>query len=124
MNNHYYNAVLCACILALAGNSVKAQEAQILTPPAPDTPRINGPGVFGVRPGSPFLYAIPATGKRPMAFRVAGLPTGLKLPTQDGGSRFAVRDLWRQKDIGVFQGNFETKVPPHGVVLVRLIPAK
>jgi len=27
-----------------------------LTPPAPATPRINGPSVFGVRPGSPFVY--------------------------------------------------------------------
>jgi len=48
-----------------------------LTPPAPDTPRINGPSVFGVRPGSPFFYAIPATGVRPMSFSVEGLPKGL-----------------------------------------------
>jgi len=31
-----------------------------------------------------------------------------------------VRDLWRQKDLGTFQKNFEAKIPPHGVVLVRL----
>jgi len=31
-----------------------------------------------------------------------------------------VRDLWRQKDIGQFTGQFEAKVAPHGVVLVRL----
>ena len=41
----------------------------ILTPPPPATPRINGPGVFGVRPDAPFLYTIPATGDRPMEFR-------------------------------------------------------
>ena len=35
----------------------------ILTPPAPATPRINGANVFGVRPGSPFLFTIPATGE-------------------------------------------------------------
>ena len=35
-----------------------------------------------------------------------------------------VRDLWRQKDLGVFDGKFEAKVPSHGVVLVRLWPAK
>lgn len=40
----------------------------ILTPPAPATPRINGPKIFGVRPGSPFQYSIPATGDRPMKF--------------------------------------------------------
>ena len=38
----------------------------ILTPKAPDTPRINGAMIFGIRPGSPFLYTIPATGIRPM----------------------------------------------------------
>ena len=42
--------------------------AEILTPPAPATPRINGAKIFGVRPGSPFLFTIPATGDRPMKF--------------------------------------------------------
>lgn len=31
-----------------------------------------------------------------------------------------VRDLWRQKDIGVFTVRFSATVPPHGVVLVKL----
>ncbi len=30
-----------------------------------------------------------------------------------------VRDLWRQKDLGVFE-TFETRVPPHGVTLVKV----
>ena len=34
--------------------------------------------------------------------------------------KYRVRDLWRQKDIGVFRDSFETEVPEHGVVLVRL----
>ena len=34
-----------------------------------------------------------------------------------------VRDLWRQKDLGVFNGGFATQVPRHGVVLIRLWPA-
>ena len=46
------------------------------------------------------------------------------LPTKDGGSKFTVRDLWRQKDLGLYQGKFETKVAPHGVVLIRLIPTR
>jgi hypothetical protein len=29
-----------------------------------------------------------------------------------------VRDLWRQKDLGVFEGDFATRVPRHGVVLI------
>ena len=35
-----------------------------------------------------------------------------------------VRDLWRQKDLGVFDGKYEATVPSHGVVLIRLWPAK
>jgi alpha-galactosidase len=56
----------------------------ILTPPAPATPRINGADVFGVRPGSPFLFTIPATGERPMTFSAADLPRGLKLDSRSG----------------------------------------
>jgi alpha-galactosidase len=55
-----------------------------LTPPAPPSPRINGPRVYGVRPGSPFLYRIPATGVRPMTFRADNLPSGLTLDSQTG----------------------------------------
>jgi alpha-galactosidase len=33
-----------------------------------------------------------------------------------------VRDLWRQKDLGTFDGEFSTAVAPHGVVLVRISP--
>jgi alpha-galactosidase len=35
-----------------------------------------------------------------------------------------VRDLWRQKDLGAFAGQFEAKVSRHGVVLVNVRPAK
>jgi len=36
--------------------------------------------------------------------------------------RQRARDLWRQKDLGTFSDAFESKVPRHGVVLVRLWP--
>jgi alpha-galactosidase len=57
---------------------------QILTPPTPPTPAIHGPKIFGVHPGSPFLYSIPATGDRPMTFAATHLPTGLKLDKTTG----------------------------------------
>ena len=57
---------------------------KILTPKPGPEPRINGPGVFGVRPGHPFLYRIPATGERPMAFDVEGLPAGLMIDAATG----------------------------------------
>ena len=31
-----------------------------------------------------------------------------------------VRDLWRQQDLGRYEGEFKASVPRHGVVLVRL----
>ncbi len=55
---------------------VRDEAAVILTPAAPATPRINGARVFGVRPGNPFLFQIPATGDRPMTFAATGLPSG------------------------------------------------
>jgi len=56
----------------------------ILTPKASGSPKIKGPKVFGVRPGSPFLYTIPATGQQPMEFSVEGLPSGLSVDKQKG----------------------------------------
>jgi len=35
-----------------------------------------------------------------------------------------VRDLWRQQDVGTVEGEFEAKVPRHGVVLVRITATK
>ncbi|MGD1002387.1 MAG: putative Ig domain-containing protein [Candidatus Brocadiia bacterium] len=71
---------LAVCLSAFAADN----SANILTPPAPAEPRINGPAVFGVRPGSPFLYTIPATGDRPMEFAADGLPQGLAVDTATG----------------------------------------
>jgi alpha-galactosidase len=84
---------LCASLLVTttqaaesgaAGMSLPARDAKILTPPASDMPRINGASVFGVRPGAPFLFTIPATGKRPMTFAADGLPAGLELDPKSG----------------------------------------
>jgi len=56
----------------------------ILTPRVSEYPKINGPAVFGIRPGSPFQYKIPATGSRPLVYTVTGLPRGLVLDNQTG----------------------------------------
>lgn len=34
--------------------------------------------------------------------------------------KYIVRDLWRQKDLGVFENKFSADVPQHGVVLVSI----
>ncbi|NML56951.1 NPCBM/NEW2 domain-containing protein [Chryseobacterium cheonjiense] len=61
-----------------------ASEPYILTPKPPATPRINSAGVYGVRPGSPFLFRIAATGDRPMIFSAKKLHEGLKLDPETG----------------------------------------
>jgi alpha-galactosidase len=56
----------------------------VLTPKSSPKPRINGAKVVGVRPGSPFLSIIAATGERPMRFAATGLPAGLSLDAVTG----------------------------------------
>jgi len=60
------------------------EEKVILTPKPGQEPKINGPSVYGSRPGSPFLHRIPCTGARPIVFGAKKLPAGLKLDTQTG----------------------------------------
>jgi len=74
-----------ATTFAVSGEAMLPPVAPyILTPAAPATPRINGASVFGVRPGSPFLFTIPATGERPMTFSAKNLPSGLTLNSRSG----------------------------------------
>ena len=56
----------------------------ILTPPAPATPRYNGPLVFGVRPGSPVIFRLAFSGDKPMKYAVEGLPEGVTLDPDKG----------------------------------------
>ena len=72
---HLVAAALLLALNALAGAAPVTQPLapsgrsdRILTPPSAPTPRINGPKIFGVRPGSPFFYSVPVTGDRPMDF--------------------------------------------------------
>jgi len=61
-----------------------SEPAVILTPQPGPAPKINGPKVYGCRPGNPFLYRIPTTGERPIKFTAAGLPKGLRLDAVNG----------------------------------------
>ena len=61
-----------------------APELPPRTPPAPPTPRINGPKVYGARPGHPFQYYVPVTGDRPMTITAKNLPAGLTLDKSTG----------------------------------------
>jgi len=63
---------------------VPVEPAVILTPKPGPAPRINGPIIYGCRPGNPFLYRIPTQGERPMTFSVSGMPRGLTLDSATG----------------------------------------
>jgi len=84
LSNFLRSALLLACFGVALAPARAADEAEILTPLAPATPRINGPEIFGVRPGAPFLYTIPVTGTRPVTFSADGLPAGLSLDPATG----------------------------------------
>ena len=85
-------ALSCSIASPISGQITPPDySAYILTPPAPETPRINSAKVFGVRPGSPFLYNIAATGKRPITFSAEGLPKGLKLDPATGYIRGKIK---------------------------------
>ena len=82
---HFHLATACLLLVscALAGEEEPAPAA-ILTPAPAAQPRINGPSVFGVRPGSPLLYTMPATGDKPLAFAAEGLPPGVTIDAASG----------------------------------------
>ncbi|MBI5686205.1 MAG: putative Ig domain-containing protein [Verrucomicrobia bacterium] len=61
-----------------------AEKKVILTPKPPRAPHINGPKVYGCRPGHPFIYRIPTTGERPIRFTADGLPASLRLDAETG----------------------------------------
>jgi alpha-galactosidase len=66
------------------GTFPQGVDRPILTPVPGVEPRINGASVFGVRPGSPFLFQIPATGQRPLRYTVKNLPKGLNVNIDTG----------------------------------------
>jgi alpha-galactosidase len=71
-------------LATLATLSFSRAEDASLTPPSPPTPLIHGAKVFGVRPHTPFLFTVAATGDRPMTFSADHLPGGLKLDSETG----------------------------------------
>ena len=82
-----------ACLLFLATAAAAEEEkAVLLTPPPGPAPKINGPKVYACGPKHPFLYRIPATGRRPMQFTAEGLPAGLALDANSGIIRGAIAE--------------------------------
>lgn len=61
-----------------------AEERILLTPRPGPQPKINGPRIYGARPGRPFIYRTPCTGTRPIQFTAINLPQGLQLDAATG----------------------------------------
>ncbi len=81
---------ICAALLVTACERQGREDSAagsfpILTPAAAAaSPRINGARIFGSRPGSPFRFQVPATGKRPLEFTAENLPAGLTIDPASG----------------------------------------
>ncbi|VGO20652.1 putative Ig domain-containing protein [Pontiella sulfatireligans] len=60
-------------------------------------------------------------GKAVGLFNLNAEPAVVELNWKGAGLRGpkTIRDLWRQKDVGVFENTFATRVQPNGVVLIR-----
>ncbi|MGN6367119.1 MAG: putative Ig domain-containing protein [Phycisphaerae bacterium] len=69
---------------ALGAAHASGTAADIRTPAAPATPRVNGPTIFGVTPDAPFFYKIPATGAGTVTYSVDQLPAGLSVNPANG----------------------------------------
>ncbi|OHB73571.1 MAG: hypothetical protein A2V70_20635 [Planctomycetes bacterium RBG_13_63_9] len=85
----YDHADWAEAVFEVEGSAPKAVDAPeepmvILTPKPGPQPRINGPTVYGCRPGRPFLHRVPCTGRRPMTFSAEGLPEGITLDPATG----------------------------------------
>ena len=63
---------------------LRTQRPYLMTPPEAKEPAINHPRIFGSRPGNPFLFAVPATGEKPLQYEASELPEGLKLDPVSG----------------------------------------
>lgn len=68
---------------------------------------------YGKSPASYFRWG----NEQPKQFEVVLKQLGLK-------GKWHVRDIWRQRNIGLIDHSFTTTIPHHGVMMFRLIPNK
>ncbi len=65
--------------------NLTAREEQIIAAAKADAaPRLNGASIVGIRPGTPFIHLLAATGVRPITFSAKRLPDGLSLAPNTG----------------------------------------
>jgi len=76
--------VLLLAVLSASQLGSAQSSRPILTPKPPVAAKVNGPTIYGARPGHAFLYRIPCTGERPIRFAAQGLPASLHLDPATG----------------------------------------
>jgi alpha-galactosidase len=59
-------------------------------------------------------------------FNLAELPREIRVDWSLLGvqGKQRIRDLWRQKNLGEFEGRFAASLPRHGVILARMWPLR
>lgn len=62
-------------------------------------------------------------GKAVGLFNLSGHDQVLEVTAQELGIQGTIRDLWRQKDIGVLEDTFSANVSSHGVVFIKISDA-
>lgn len=72
------------------------------------------------------VFHIGATKKNPVEYFIPRDPKGRQITVAFDeiglGKKNMVRDLWRQKDLGLAQKTFSAFVPYHGVALFKITP--
>lgn len=87
-------ALGCAVFSMLSSSVMRAGAAEVpVSAGVSEAARINYPRVFGVRPGSPFLFRVPVSGSRPVHISAKGLPDGLSLDSASGVVTGTIRNL-------------------------------
>ena len=100
----------------------------LTTPPVKPTPSINGAAVFGVRPYSPVLYKIAATGMPPLRYSSPNLPEGLALDSVTGAIIGTIKKRgeyvvalrvennlgYAERDLKIIVGDLISLTPPLG----------
>jgi alpha-galactosidase len=76
--------LLSAQIFSPNTNLTVREEQIIAASRAEAAPQFNGAQLIGIRPGTPFLYCLAVTGRRPMIYTAQPLPAGLSLDHKTG----------------------------------------
>lgn len=106
------------CSIAIAQDTLSQY---ILTPKQGPQPKINGPKVFGVRPGHPILFTIAASGEKPIKFSAADLPKGVMLDANSGKISGSIKEPGQYNMVLIAKNRSGTTKRPFKIVVGETI---